>query len=78
MTEIINALFTWLASSDYAQYGSLIAFVGYTLSHIIQYLPVKVTSKIPDVVMKILNIIAAKHGSDKAAKTNLAGNPIDE
>jgi len=77
MQEIINALFTWLASSDYAQYGSIIVFIAYTLSHIVQYLPVEYTARMPDWIMAVLNAIAAKHGSDKAAKTDIKGNPVD-
>lgn len=76
MTEIINALFTWLLNSDYAQYASILVFVCYTLSHAIQYFPIAWTSNIPNWVMVILNVIAAKHGADKAAKTTLAGNKV--
>lgn len=78
MTEITNALFTWLLSSDYAQYAGLVVFVSYVLSHTVQYLPAKVTEKIPDLIMIALNVLAAKHGSVSASKTDLAGNPTDE
>lgn len=78
MTELINALFEILAASDYAQYGTTLLLVGYTLAHIIPYLPVTWTAKIPDIVMTVLNILSAKHGAAKAAKTNIAGNPVDE
>lgn len=76
MQEIINALFTWLLSSDYAQYASIVVFVAYTLSHIVDYLPVSITSKIPNFVMVILNLLAAKHGTKQAAKKDIKGNPV--
>lgn len=78
MTEITNALFTWLLSSDYAQYASILVFISYTLSHIVQYLPVNVTEKIPNWLMVVLNVLASKHGAEESAKTDLAGNKTDE
>ena len=76
MQEIINALFNWLLSSDYAQYASIVVFVAYTLAHIIDYLPVKFTAKIPNFVMVALNLLAAKHGTKSAAKKDIKGNPV--
>lgn len=46
----------------------------YFLSHVIQYLPVKFTEKVPDSVMKLINLLASKHGADKAALTDINGN----
>lgn len=76
MTEIINGLFIWIVTTEYAQYASVLALVGYLLSHIIQYLPVSVTTKIPDIVMVLINLIAAKHGANLSASTGLSGNKI--
>ena len=77
MTEFVNVLFDWLATTDLAQYAALLAFIGYTLSGFIQYLPVSVTEKIPDIVMTIINLLAQKHGNDKAALTDIKGNPVE-
>ena len=76
MTEVMNTLFTWLASSDYSQYVGVIIFISYTLSHILQYLPVKWTTKIPNWVMITLNAISAKHGANRSAITDMSGNKI--
>lgn len=55
---------------------SVVTLICYFLSHLVQYLPVSVTEKVPDAVMKVINVMAAKHGSQEAAKTDLAGNPV--
>lgn len=51
-----------------------LAALGWVLANVIQYLPVSVTEKIPDVVMVGLNLLAAKHGEDMSARTDLKGN----
>lgn len=72
MQEAFN--FLWLLITP--EVATIIALVVYVFTHhIIQYIPVKYTSKIPDWVMTILNLIGAKHGSDKAALTDIKGNP---
>lgn len=53
---------------------SIAALVCYFLSHIIQYLPVSFTEKVPNSVMKLINVLASKHGADKAALTDINGN----
>ena len=57
-------------------YAGIVLLVAYILAHVVQYLPVKWTTKIPNWVMVILNGLAAKHGSDKAAKTDIKGNQV--
>ena len=56
---------------------TIIISICYFLAHSVQYLPTTWTEKIPDFVMVIINAVAAKHGSDKAAQTNMSGNKVD-
>ena len=69
--DIINALIAYIPP----EYAAILFFVCYLLSHLVQYLPVSFTSKVPDLVMVIINFIGSKHGADKAAKTDMKGNP---
>lgn len=78
MKELIDLGFEFLGASDYAQYGTILITVCYILSHIVQYLPIKYSEKIPNCVMIALNIIAAKHGAEKSAATDLAGNVVSK
>lgn len=73
MQEAFNFLWT-LVSPEIA---TVIALVVYVFTHhLIQYVPVKYTSKIPNWVMVILNLIGAKHGASESALTDIKGNPI--
>ena len=74
MQELINGFFDWGMTSPYGQYFIMVSLVAYVLSHIVQYLPVKLTSKIPNVIMVVLNLLAAKHGAEQASKTDISGN----
>ena len=72
----MDQIFAYLLASPYGQYLLMVVFAAYVISHIIQYLPVKWTAKIPDWVMLGLNWLAAKHGTQRAAITDMKGNPI--
>lgn len=72
----MDELFKFLLA-NYAQYVTMVVFAAYAMSHIVQYLPVKWTAKIPDLVMTVINFLAAKHGAISAAKTDIKGNPVD-
>lgn len=72
----MDQLFEMLLSSPYGQYVAIIVFAAYVLSHIIQYLPIKWTVKIPDWFMVGLNWLAAKHGAQKSAMTDMKGNLV--
>ena len=74
MQELINGFFDWGMTSPYGQYFILVSLVAYVLSHVVQYLPVSLTRKIPDFVMTAINILAAKHGVNKSAETDIKGN----
>lgn len=66
---MLDLLFT-----EYAEYAGMVAFICYVLAHVISYLPVSLTTKIPDFVMVVLNTIAAKHGPKK---TDMKGNSVE-
>ena len=72
MADLINTLFVWIASTDYAQYASLLAFIAFVITHTLPFLPVSVTEKIPDAVMKVLSALAGKYKN--AELTDSAGN----
>lgn len=76
MEDLINTIFNILAGTPVGQYLTVLVMVCYILSHLVQYLPVEWTTKIPNWVMVIINTIAAKHGAGKSAKTDIKGNPI--
>lgn len=69
MLDVILALFS-------TETVTIIVGVAYVLSHVVQYLPVSWTEKIPDIVMTIVNLVAAKHGSAQAAQTDIKGNVV--
>lgn len=73
ITNLANALFAFIP----AHYAGLVALGFLIITHLVQYLPEKVTTKIPNWVMVFLNVIGGKHGASKSAKTDLKGNPID-
>ena len=76
MEDLINAIFNVLATTTIGKYLTVVIMVCYLMSHLVQYLPVEWTTKIPNWVMVIINTIAAKHGAEKSAKTDIKGNPI--
>lgn len=76
MESLISSLFEWGMSTQYAQYFTISIFVCYTLAQVVQYLPVKWSEKIPNVIMVFINIVAGKHGASKSALTDLSGNKI--
>lgn len=66
-----------LQSFDWSTILSTLITICYALSHVVQYLPETWTAKIPDSIMTIINYLAAKHGSELAAKTDMSGNPVE-
>lgn len=58
------------------QYIATLTLIGFVLSQVVPFLPVTVTSKIPDIVMQIINLLAGKHNAAKVAETDIKGNPI--
>lgn len=74
MTETLLSLVS-------GEVASLIVLIAYVLSHVVQYLPVTWTEKVPDIVMTVINLLAAKHGAEASAQTDIKGNlmePTDE
>lgn len=74
---MMDELISYLMTTPYASYVTVVILVAYLLSHVIQYLPVTWTEKIPDIVMTFINLLAAKHGAEQAAKTDISGNPVE-
>ena len=75
MSDLIVELFAWIASTPYAQYAAIVAFVAFVITHTLPFLPVAITSKIPDVVMAVLNALAGQYRNAENAKTDMSGNP---
>lgn len=55
---------------------TIVTLVGYVLAQLIPFLPVEVSAKIPDSLMRIINLLAAKHNVERVARTDIKGNPI--
>lgn len=77
MNEVVLAAVDFLLGSSFGPYVMVLLALSVFLSHIVQYLPVSVTEKIPNFVMVIINILAAKHGALQSARTDLKGNRIE-
>lgn len=77
MTEFVNALIDVLLSYDFDAYVMVFLAVCVFLSHLVQYLPVSVTEKVPNLIMVIINALAAKHGAILSARTDIKGNRIE-
>lgn len=75
MEELVQVLWGVLGGTAVAPYLGLVALVAFILVHVVAVLPVSVTSKIPDVVMVILNKVAGNYKSAVNAKTDSKGNP---
>ena len=74
MSELINTLFVFIMDTPYAQYGTIVAMVCYLLTHVVAVLPESVTSKIPNVVMQIINAVAGNYKQAENLKTDSKGN----
>lgn len=75
MTELVQVLFDLLAGTAVGPWLTIIALVAFVITHLVPHLPVSVTSKIPNVVMVILNSIAGQYKNAKNEKTDMKGNP---
>ncbi|MFV8385810.1 hypothetical protein ACNO5E_17095 [Vibrio parahaemolyticus] len=76
ITEVISALIDYLLTLGLEPYAIIFLSLSVFLSHIVQYLPLSITEKIPNVVMTLINILAAKHGALLSARTDIKGNRI--
>ncbi len=74
MSELINTLFAFLGDTPYAQYATLVAMVCYLLTHVVAVLPESVTSKIPNLVMQVINAVAGNYKQAENLKTDNKGN----
>lgn len=72
MLELVNVIFAAIPM----EYAVLISFACYVLTHVVNYIPISVSEKIPDTIMSVINIVGAKHGTLRAVKTDIKGNII--
>ncbi|MGY6509077.1 hypothetical protein ACXIUH_08915 [Vibrio parahaemolyticus] len=77
ITEVISAIIDYLLTLGIEPYLMIFLSLSVFLSHAVQYLPLSVTEKIPNWVMVLLNILAAKHGAVLSARTDIKGNRIE-
>lgn len=75
MNELVQVVWDLLGGTVVAPYLGLVALVAFLLVHVVAVLPPKVTEKIPNWVMVILNKIAGNYKSAENAKTDSKGNP---
>lgn len=69
-TNVFNELFSLLPDNI----ELYLALTAYVMTHVIKYLPVEFTTKIPNIVMVFINAIASKHGEEKSLLTDRKGN----
>ncbi len=67
-------IITWLTANGYGEYVTWATMVCYFVTQVVAHLPPAVTAKIPDMVMKIVNLIAGNYKHSSNEKTDLAGN----
>lgn len=78
MLDILNEVWAYALTQDWGVYLTTLATMCYLLTLIVPLLPVAWTEKIPNIVMRLLNFLAAKsiHAKlqSKAALTDHNGN----
>ncbi len=57
--------------------STFVILLGYFLAHAIPFLPVSVSTKIPNAIMRVINILAAKHNLERLNQTDINGNPTE-
>ena len=74
MTELIDTLLNYLLTTPYGQYVTLIVFAMFILQQVLPHLPPSVTSKIPNLIMVIVNVIAGRYKNTENKSTDIKGN----
>lgn len=74
MTELIDTLLNYLLTTPYGQYVTLIVFAMFILQQVLPHLPPSVTSKIPNWIMVIVNVIAGRYKNTENKSTDIKGN----
>ena len=70
----MQELFDFISKTEYAQWLTIASMLAFVLSHIVAWLPVQYTEKIPDIVMQIVNRLAANYRNAANEKTDVSGN----
>lgn len=71
MEELANSLLNYLLTTPYGGHVSLIVFVMFVLNQALPFVPSSITTKIPNWVMVLINVIAGRYKRDK---TDIKGN----
>jgi len=74
MNELIDTPLNYLLTTPYGQYVTLVVFAMFILQQILPHLPPSVTTKIPNWIMVIVNVIAARYKHTENKNTDIKGN----
>ncbi len=74
MSELINTLFNYVLTTPYGQYVTLVVFAMFIVQQILPHLPPSITTKIPDWVMVIVNVVAGRYKNTENKSTDIKGN----
>jgi hypothetical protein len=72
----MDELFIAVSQTAYGPYVYFAILVCYAISHMLPFVPVSITSKVPNSVMKFINVVGAQHSVSLAAKKDINGNPV--
>lgn len=74
MQELINTALNFLLTTPYGQYVTLLVFAMFIVQQILPHLPPSITSKIPNWIMVVVNVIAGRYKNAENKKTDIKGN----
>ena len=74
MNELIDTLLNYLLTTPYGQYVMIVVFAMFVLQQILPHLPPSVTTRIPNWIMVIVNVIAALYKHTENKNTDIKGN----
>ena len=74
MNEIIQSIFNYALTTDYAGYAATASMICYTIVHIVAVLPERFTQRIPNPIMRVISVIAGNYNKAQNLKTDTNGN----
>ena len=74
MNELIQSIFNYVLTTDYAGYAATASMICYAIVHVVAVLPEKVTQRIPNPIMKAISVIAGNYNKAQNLKTDTNGN----
>jgi uncharacterized membrane protein YqgA involved in biofilm formation len=74
MQELIDTLLNYLLTTPYGQYVTLTVFAMFVVQQVLPHLPPNITSKIPNWIMVIINVIAGRYKHTENKNTDIKGN----